>query len=72
VLMAHAGGAAVWAWTPMGLPLWRITACDGGQLTTNMAYGGPDNRTLFITNSLAGNVLSAELPVAGQAMFGQT
>ena len=71
LLVAHAGGAAVWVWSPMGLPLYRVTACDGGLLTTNVAFGGAAGRTLYITNSLAGNVLAAELPVAGQTMYGQ-
>lgn len=69
VLMAHAGGAAVWVWSPDGLPLYRVTACDGGKLTTNMAYGGAGNRSLFITNSLSGNVLVAEMPHPGQPMY---
>ncbi|MFV0294555.1 MAG: SMP-30/gluconolactonase/LRE family protein [Hyphomicrobiaceae bacterium] len=71
VIVAHAGGAQVWVWSPMGLPLYKVVACDGGLMTTNIAYGGKDNRTLFITNSLANNVLAAELPVPGQKMFGQ-
>jgi len=71
LLVAHAGGAAVWMWSPMGLPLHRIIACDGGLLVTNVAFGGPAGRTLYITNSLANNVLVAELPHAGQPMFGQ-
>ncbi len=71
VLVAHAGGAAVWVWSPMGLPLHRIEACDGGLMTTNIAFGGPQNRSLFITNSLAANVLAADLAVAGHPMYGQ-
>lgn len=71
VLIAHAGGAAVWVWSPMGLPLYRVVACDGGLMTTNIAFGGADNRQLFITNSLANNVLVAGMPVAGQPMFAQ-
>jgi hypothetical protein len=39
-------------------------------LTTNIAYGGASNRTLFTTNSLSQNILTAELPVAGEKMFG--
>jgi len=69
VLMAHAGGAAVWVWSPEGLPLYRVVACDGGKLTTNMAYGGKDNRSLFITNSFSNNVLVAEMPYPGLPMF---
>ncbi|MGE0701023.1 MAG: SMP-30/gluconolactonase/LRE family protein [Hyphomicrobiaceae bacterium] len=70
VLIAHAGGAAVWVWSAMGMPLYRVVACDGSPLTTNMAFGGPGNRQLFITNSLAGNVLVADMPHAGQPMYG--
>jgi gluconolactonase len=70
VAIAHAGGAAVWIWSAAGLPLYRIVACDGGLMTTNMAYGGPGNKTLYITNSLANNVLVADVPTAGQPMFG--
>lgn len=69
--IAHAGGAAVWLWSAMGLPLSRAVACDNSPLVTNVAYGGADNRTLFITNSLSGNVLTAEMPHPGQPMFGQ-
>lgn len=57
-------------WSKRGLPLYRITACDDGALTTNIAYGGADGRTLYITNSLSQNVLTAQLPVPGEPMFG--
>jgi gluconolactonase len=60
----------VWVWSPLGLPLYRIVSCDNGLLTTNIAYGGKDNRTLFITNSLSDNILIAELPEPGEPMFG--
>ena len=72
VVMAHAGGGAVWVWSPMGLPLYRSPSCDGGLMTTNIAYGGASNQTLFITNSLSNNVLTAELPLPGRPMFGLT
>jgi gluconolactonase len=70
VVIAHAGGAACWVWSSNGLPLYRVVACDNGPLTTNVAYGGQDGRTLYITNSLNQNVLTAEMPVAGETMFG--
>ena len=72
LVIAHAGGGAVWVWSPLGLPLYRVVACDGGLLTTNVAYGGPHGKTLYITNSLSNNVLTAEMPVAGQPMYGLT
>ncbi len=70
VAIAHAGGGAVWVWSNLGLPLYRITSCDGGLLTTNVAFGGPDNRTLFITNSLSQSIITADLPHPGEPMFG--
>jgi len=40
-----------------------------GLLTTNCAYGGPDRRTLYITESKSGTVLAADMPVAGRPMY---
>ena len=39
--------------------------------TTNVAYGGPDGRSLFIMESGTGSILRAELDVPGKAMFSQ-
>jgi gluconolactonase len=36
---------------------------------TNIAFGGPKGRTLYITDSLNGEILTAEMPVAGKKMF---
>jgi gluconolactonase len=36
---------------------------------TNIAFGGPQRRTLYITDSLNGEILQAEMPVAGKTMF---
>ena len=35
----------------------------------NIACGGPDRKTLYITESLSGDILTAKLPVAGKKMF---
>jgi len=41
--------------------------------TTNCAFGGPDGRTLFITESDSGSILRADFPerlnIAGKLMF---
>ena len=68
--VAHAGGGQVWLWSPDGVPIRRVVACDGGRLTTNVAYGGPDNRSLYITNSFSENILVAEMPEPGEPMYG--
>lgn len=63
-----AGAGTVWVFSPMAEPLYRIRSC-AGRRTTNVAYGGPDNKTLFITEAEHGVILKAEMPVAGRKMF---
>jgi gluconolactonase len=68
VLVAHPGLGTVWGFSKYGVPVYEIKSC-GGEMTTNMAYGGEDRKTLFITDSKAGNILMAHMPVAGKAMY---
>ena len=65
----------------LGVGVWRF---DANMLPThlvysdnphhhhlaNIAFGGPDRRTLYITESLSGDILMAKLPVAGKLMYG--
>jgi len=37
---------------------------------SNIAFGGTDYKTLYITESLSGDVLTARMPVAGKKIFG--
>lgn len=70
LVVAHPGIGSVWQFSPHGEPVARLPACAGaGRLNTNMAYGGPENKTLYITESETGTVLTAEMPVAGLPMF---
>jgi len=39
--------------------------CRTGLTTTNVAFGGPGNRDLYITESESGHILKARLPLAG-------
>ena len=39
------------------------------RLMTNVAFGGAQRRTLFITDSLNGEILTAAMPAAGKKMF---
>jgi gluconolactonase len=59
----------VWLFSRIGEPIARIDACTGGLSTTNLAYGGRDWRTLFITESSTGSILSARLDVPGMPMY---
>jgi gluconolactonase len=65
--IAHAGLGAVWIFSRTGEPLYRVRSCEG-LTTTNVAYGGQDNKTLYITESESGTILQARLPVAGRLM----
>lgn len=62
----------------MNLGVWRFDArarpthfveCGETAGPTNIAFGGADNRTLYITDSNNGIVLQAEMPFAGKPMF---
>ena len=68
LVVCHAGNGSVWIFSPIGQPLYRIKSCRGN-FPTNIAYGGPENRTVFITESDTGTILRAELPVPGRTMF---
>jgi gluconolactonase len=66
--VAHARLGAVWVFDAKGQPRWRVNSAASDFLT-NIAFGGPDMKTLYITDSGAGVVQTARLPVAGRAMF---
>jgi gluconolactonase len=66
--VAHIGLGTVWLFSHLGEPLARIQSC-AGLATTNLAYGGPDGKTLYITESETGTVLQARLDVAGRPLF---
>ena len=68
LFVAHAGFGAVWMFSPYGEPLLRINSC-AGSMTTNLAFGGKDNRDLYITESETGSVLVARMDIPGNPMF---
>jgi gluconolactonase len=41
----------------------------GGHFGANIAYGGPGNRYLYITEGESYSIQRAEMPVAGRAMY---
>ena len=62
------GAGKTWLFTAMGEPIACIVApTDPG--VTNLAHAGPGNRTLYITESHTGHVLTADMEVAGEIMF---
>jgi gluconolactonase len=66
--VAHAGLGCVWLFDRLGEPVARIKSCTGIR-TTNLAYGGPDRRTLYITESESGTILKAKVPHPGNVLF---
>ncbi|HVC61859.1 MAG TPA: SMP-30/gluconolactonase/LRE family protein [Acetobacteraceae bacterium] len=68
VVVAHPTIGAVWLFSRIGEPLYFIKSC-AREMTTNVAFGGPDNRTLYITESRSGSILTARLPAAGKRMY---
>jgi gluconolactonase len=66
--VCHVGMGSVWLFSRLGRPLAELRSA-AGLLTTNAAYGGPDGKTLYITESETGTILSARLAVAGKPMY---
>lgn len=64
VLLAHASLGAVLVLDAQGALIARIASCRGSTVT-NMAFGGPDRSTVFITESATGTVLAADWSAAG-------
>lgn len=66
--VCHSGLGTVWLFSRYGEPLYRIKSCRGIR-TTNLAYGGPGFKTLYITESESGTILKASMPVPGHPMY---
>lgn len=66
--VAHIGLGAVWLFSRRGEPMARIQSTVGYH-TTNMAFGGEDGKTLFITESESGSILQARAPSPGLRLF---
>jgi len=60
-------GIGVWRFDRLGRPT-HVIDCEGLP-STNAAFGGPDNKTLYITESSGGRILTARLPVAGRTLL---
>lgn len=61
--------AAILAFDRYGEPLGRIRSGTSGRLLTNLAFGGPENRDLFITDSSTGCIQRATVHKPGQILF---
>jgi gluconolactonase len=68
IAVAHSGLGCAWLFSPVGEPLYRIKSCAGLSIS-NMVYGGPDRKTLYLTESSTGSILTAQMPVAGRKLY---
>jgi gluconolactonase len=68
LVIAHPTAGFVWVISKFGVPLFQIKSCMK-EMTTNIAYGGPDNKTLFIVESKSASILTARLPAPGKLMY---
>ncbi len=66
--VAHIGLGTVWLFSHLGEPLCRIKSC-AGLATTNVAYGGAERKSLYITEAESGNILKADLDTPGRRMY---
>jgi gluconolactonase len=72
LFVCDAGNACVWVFSADAVPVYRINCRSGGRSTTNLAFGGPERKSLFITESTSGTILRAEMDVPGQTMYSHT
>lgn len=68
LVVCQIGMGALWLFNPQGEPILRVDSCAGRQ-TTNVAFGGPDRKTAFITECEEGVILKTEMPHPGKRMY---
>lgn len=72
VFVCDAGNACVWVFSKFAEPVYRIRACSPGRTTTNLAFGGEDNKTLYFTESASGTILQTTMEIPGRVMYSHT
>ncbi len=68
IVVCHLG-VGIWRFDSNCLPTRLAHAGKQHRLLTNIAFGGPERKTLYVTDSLNGEIVTAEMPVAGKKMF---
>lgn len=68
LVIVHAGFGTVWHFSALGEPLHRIRSV-AGMRTTNVAFGGAGNRSLYITEAEQGAILRVTMPAPGKPMY---
>jgi gluconolactonase len=70
LLVCHLG-VGIWRFDANMLPT-HLVHSDGPHHhhLDNVAFGGPDLKTIYITEALSGDILTARMPVAGKRLYG--
>lgn len=68
LFVAHAGMGIVWGLSPAAVPITCIRSVTG-TMTTNLAFGGAELKTLFVTESETGTILAVDLQISGLPLF---
>lgn len=69
LLVAHLG-TGVWRFDANMLPTHLVHGGPEHHHLTNVAFAAPDFKTVYITEALTGDILTARMPVAGKRLFG--
>ena len=67
LLVANPGLAYVWVLGPRAEPEEVLTGPSGASIT-NLAFGGPERKTVFCTDSTHGHILFAEMSASGNPL----
>jgi len=68
LLVCHLG-VGIWRFDSNMLPTHLVHAGKQHRLMTNIAFAGPGKKRLYITDSMNGEILMAEMPVGGKKMY---
>ncbi|MDF3919539.1 SMP-30/gluconolactonase/LRE family protein [Salinicola salarius] len=68
LFVCDAGNGCVWVFDQHGVPLWRLRSPTAGRTLTNLAFGGPDRKRLYMTESATGSILTIDMEIPGRAL----
>ena len=71
LVVAHPDMGAVWVFDHRGEPKLRVQSC-ASDMVTNVCFGGADRKSLFITDSGAGAILTARVQTPGTVLYSHT
>lgn len=67
--VCDAGHGCVWIFNRFGVPVYRYDSCTEGRTLTNIAFGGKDNLTAFITDSSTGSIQKFTAIAPGRQLY---